>query len=154
MTIEYRRDSGGAPIRKNAASDCVPRAIAILTGMEYSEAYRMVGDCQIEVQRKSRTFKGKPSRSLRSGTAKKATALAMERAGLVKVSLGRGARPTYSEAHARFGDCIVSTTKHVAAIVGGALRDTFDGRFYEWQDADGFIETRERKAMSVWVPAK
>ena len=55
-------------------------------------------------------------------------------------------RLTYTEAHRKHGDCIVGTTKHKAALVDGALRDTFDGRTYEWD-----VETRERKAQSVWV---
>ena len=52
----------------------------------------------------------------------------------------------------------------MAAIAGGALRDIFDGRTYEWMalrtqfewddlHAAGLtgVETRERKAQSVWV---
>ena len=146
--IGFVKDTGGAPARKRGANDCVPRAIAIAAGIGYAEAYRLVGDAQLDVTSRSR--KRAASRSLRRGTDKKATDKAMAAAGLVKVKLPRGARPTYSEAHARYGDCVVSSTKHVAAIVGGNLRDTFDGRTYEWQDEYGIAETRERKAMSVW----
>ena len=43
----------------------------------------------------------------------------------------------------------------MAAIVVGALRDTWDGRTYEWDDLHTAgptgVETRERKAQSVWV---
>ena len=75
---------------------------------------------------------------------------------------GAGLRPVaalaigfiWSEAHERWGDCVVTTTKHSAAVVGGALRDTFDGRTYDWKADDGAIETRERKAMSVWRVAR
>ena len=63
----------------------------------------------------------------------------------VRLPSGRAAH-VHAEAHHRYGDCIVGTTKHLAAIVDGALRDTFDGRTYEWD-----FETRERKAQSVWV---
>ena len=42
--------------------------------------------------------------------------------GFRKIRLPAGERPTYTEAHLRYGDCIVGTTKHVAAIVDGALR--------------------------------
>ena len=75
-----------------------------------------------------------------------------------------GARPTFTEAFEWYGDCIAGTTKHMAAIVVGALHDIFDGRTYEWMDlrtqsewddlhAAGLtgVETRERKAQSVWV---
>ena len=50
---------------------------------------------------------------------------------------------------------MVSTTRHVCALVGGALRDTFDGRTYLFSEITrpGYnpSEVRERKAMSVWV---
>ena len=39
---------------------------------------------------------------------------------------------TYTEAHERFGDCIVTTTGHMCALQAGALQDTFDGRTYVW----------------------
>ena len=146
--IGFVHNTGGAPVRKRGANDCVPRAIAIAAGIGYAEAYRLVGDAQLDVTSRSRTKKA--SRSLRGGTDKKATDKAMVAAGLVKVKLPAGARPTFSEAHARYGNCVVSTTGHVAAVVDGALHDTFDGRTYEWDDGAGGIETRERKAMSVW----
>ena len=79
-------------------------------------------------------------------TARRVQDRVLEAHGFRKVRLPAGERPTFTEAHHRFGDCIVGTTKHTAAIVDGALRDTFDGRTYEWD-----FETRERKAQSVWV---
>ena len=69
-------------------------------------------------------------------------------AGFTKVRLPSGPCPTYSEAHEAHGDCIVTTTKHFAALVDGALRDTHDGRTYVYDDCAG-----ERKARSVWVLA-
>ena len=142
--IGFVHDTGGAPARKRGGNDCVPRAIAIAAGIGYADARRIAGDAEYEVTRKKFPFKGSRAIS-RNGVSKRGTDIAMAAAGLVKVKLPRGARPTYSEAHARYGDCAVSTTGHVAAIVGGDLRDTFDGRTYEWEG-----ETRERKAMSVW----
>ena len=76
------------------------------------------------------------------------------------MKLAKGPKPTYTEAYRKYGDCIVGTTRHVCAIVDGELRDTFDGRTYEWGDTvtykDGVTTvdpggTRERKAQSVWV---
>ena len=88
----------------------------------------------------------------------------LELYGFRKVRLPAGARPTFTEAHRRYGDCIVGTTKHAAAVVDGALRDTSDGRAYQWarpRTESGWdvfrppgqteFETRERKAQSVWV---
>ena len=91
------------------------------------------------------------SRSARNGVKVKDTPKLMKDFGLEKVKLSRGVRPTYTEAYERYGDCIVKTTKHVAAIVGGNLLDTFDGRVYYWDDGLTITE-RERKATSIWIP--
>ena len=55
----------------------------------------------------------------------------MEEFGLKKVKLPTGVKPTYTEAHNNYGNCVVSTNKHFAALKNGALRDTFDDREYE-----------------------
>lgn len=145
--IGYRRDDGGraASGRRGSARDCVARAAAILhrdryrisPQKAYEEVYAIVADEQARL--------GK-ARSARNGVFTKASNRAFERLGLRKVQLPRGPRLTFSEAHAAYGDCICTTAKHVAAVVAGALRDTFDCRTYEWEG-----EVRERKAMSVWV---
>lgn len=142
--IGYVPDDGGrkAAGYSGKAGDCVARALAIVLDArdEYRALYRELADGEAAI--------GKP-RSARNGVSKKVYPKVFARHGLAKVKLPSGGRPTYSEAYERYGDCIVSTARHVAAITGGALRDTFDGRTYEWRDEG----TRERKAMSVWVKA-
>ena len=69
------------------------------------------------------------------------------------MKLGSGSKPTYSEAWALHGNCLVGTVKHVAAIVDGDLRDTFDGRFYDGRIYGGSASD-QRKAQSVWLPAQ
>lgn len=150
--IDIMLDDGGraASGRKGSAGDCVTRAAAILTGRPYDEMYRLVAQFNRDHER---------TRSARNGVKTKLVPKLYGDLGLVKVKLPAGPRPTYTEAHARYGDCIVGTRKHVCAIVGGALRDTFDGRFYYWnsytgrktESDDPEAELRERKAMSVWV---
>ena len=137
-------DDGGrkAAGYKGNARDCVARALAIMTGEDYRAIYKELAAAQKEVTGK---------RSARNGISKKAYPKVFGKHGLRKVRLGRGVRPTYAQAHAEYGDCIVSTTKHVCALVNGKLRDAFDGRTYEWENENGDIETRERKAMSIWV---
>lgn len=80
--------------------------------------------------------------------------------GLQKVKLPAGPKPTYTQAAARYGDCIVKTTRHVTAIVGGVVRDTYDTRCYDWCDYHGAgcgdaicetVEPRERKATMVFA---
>ena len=139
--IGYVLDDGGRQAAgfKGAAGDCVTRAFAILTGMEYREAYRLLADMNALVA---------GSRSARNGLQSKVYEPVFKGYGLHKVKLPAGPRPTYSEAYAAYGNCIVKTTHHVCAIVDGNLHDIFDGRTYEWQDTGDVVE---RKAQSVWI---
>ena len=115
--IEYRFDDGGraAAGYKGFAGDCVARALAIATGEDYKTLY-------LELGREQKKVSGK--RSARNGVDHRAYKRVYEKRGLYRVVLPKGPRPTYSEAWGRHGDCVVSTAKHVRAIVDGCLRDT------------------------------
>ena len=143
VTIGWEYDDGGraASGRKGSAGDCVVRAIAIVSGAYYDEVYRVCAN-------HNQKYCGQ--RSARNGVDKRAYEKAMREFGLTKVPLPRGSKPTFSEAHERYGNCVASTTGHLAALKDGALRDTVDWRTYVWLP-DG--EVRERKAMSVFVPS-
>lgn len=123
--LNYVKDDGGRADAgyKGEAGDCVTRALAIVSGEPYRELYR-------ELARAQQAVTGK--RSARNGIKKKAYEAVFQGHGLVKVKLPKGPRPTYAQAHERYGDCIVTTARHVCALVDGALHDTFDGRTYEW----------------------
>ena len=123
-------------------------------------------------------------RSARNGIDSQDIAKLAREYDLYRVRLPRGRKPTYTEAHEICGDCIVVSNvparnrdalligyetpdtdgdltclrgrraKHVCAIVGGKLRDTFDSRIYHFWDgtpATGGLAYRERKAQSVWI---
>lgn len=180
--IGFERDDGGRAGAgfKGSTGDCVVRAICILTGRDYRETYDLVASAVSSLGDLDRN--GNPiGRTARRGASSKALDFSMRECGLVRHSLGRGVKPTYSEAHERFGDCIVKTRGHVCAIVDGKLRDTFDGRGYWWDPNLGIVlgddkdappaqatiglgqsthgrwqpvgEWRERKATSVWTLA-
>ena len=157
--INYRYDDGGraAAGYRGKTGDCVVRAIAIYGGEDYLAVYRTMAE---HMKRNGYAASGnayatrernrKAPRRRGQLTARRVQDRVLEAYGFRKVRLPAGERPTNTEAHRRYGDCVVGTTKHVAAIVDGALRDTFDGRTYEWATESG-VETRERKAQSVWV---
>ena len=171
--IEYRYDDGGrrAAGYRGKTGDCVVRAIAICAGRDYRTVYlTMAGQMRRNGHTASGNAYATSERNRRQPRqhgqlrAKRVQDRVLELHGFRKVRLPSGARPTFTEAHERYGDCIAGTTKHMAAIVGGALRDIFDGRTYEWMElrtqsewdalhAAGLtgVETRERKAQSVWV---
>ena len=171
--IDYQHDDGGrrAAGYRGRTGDCIVRAIAICTGQDYRAIYLTMAE---QMKRNGYTASGNAyatsERNRRAPrrrgqlNAKRVQNHVLELHGFRKVRLPAGARPTFTEAHRRYGDCIVGTTKHMAAIVDGALRDTWDGRTYEWaplrtqSERDALhaagltgIETRERKAQSVWV---
>ena len=143
--FEYNDGGRGAAGYRGTAGDCVARATAILTGLPYRDVYKMLAEANSKYSRK------RPGvRSARNGVDKNAYTKVFADLGLKKIKLPRGPRPTYTEAYYTYGDCIVSTTKHLAAIVDGKLRDTHDERTYLWDDFVSTVE-RERKAASIWV---
>ena len=160
--IDYRYDDGGRESAgyRGRTGDCVVRAIAICTGEDYRAVYLTMAE---HMKRNGYAASGnayatrqrnrKAPRRKGQIAARRVQDRVLEVYGFRKVRLPAGARPTFTEAQHQFGDCVVGTTKHVAAIVDGALRDTFDGRTYEWArpGTESGVETRERKAQSVWV---
>ena len=158
--IGYRYDDGGrrAAGYRGDTGDCVVRAIAICAGKDYKAVYLTMAE---HMRRNGYAASGnayatserrrKAPRRRGQLRVKDVQDRVLEVHGFRKVRLPSGVRPTFTEAHERYGDCIVGTTKHMAAIVGGALRDIWDGRTYAWVEPDTGGETRERKAQSVWV---
>ena len=128
---------------EGSALDCVCRAVAILTGRPYEQVYRTLASANASVGLKN---------TAREGVYRFVWAPVLRRMGLAEVKLGRGVRPTYTEAHDRYGNCIATTRRHICTLADGYLHDTFDGRLYEWVNEYGLVELRERKAQGVWVP--
>ena len=153
--IDYHYDDGGreAAGYRGRTGDCVVRAIAICTGEDYRAVYLTMAEHMKRNGYATRERNRKAPRRKGQIAALRVQDRVLEVYGFRKVRLPAGARPTFTEAHRRYGDCVVGTTKHVAAIVDGVLRDTFDGRTYEWAKprTESGVETRERKAQSVWV---
>ena len=165
-TIGFVYDDGGrkAAGYKGRTGDCVTRATAILSGTDYRTVYRMAADLN---------SKGYGIRTARNGINKTDYETMFAQLGITKIKLTRGPKPTYSEAYQAYGDCVVTTSKHIAALVNGSLHDTHDGRLYDWptsltlnrdDDHNGryyyypshgrWYEIRERKAASVYIPTR
>lgn len=136
--IKFQLNDGGRKDAgyKGTAGDCVVRAFAIHTDSEYKEVYRIFADAM-----KKATGK----KSARNGILKKVYTKVFAEYGLTKYAQPT-VKMTFSTAAKVYPNCIVSTTKHLTVIKGGVLHDISDCRTYVWGD-----ETRERKAMTVWV---
>ena len=151
--IGYEYDDGGreAAGYRGKDGDAVVRAIAILTGAPYEQ---VLTDVAIKIQEYGYRRNGNITTPKTEAQRKRrAHNQVKEDYGLVKVDKTRGEDYlTYTEAYERHGNCIVST-RHLdaVAIVDGKVRDIFDGRTYTTM-VEGFPVTRERKAMSIWLP--
>ena len=158
MLIGYVQDDGGRAAAgfKGHAGDCVVRAIAILTRQPYADIYARMAAAmkQAGYSASGNGYRQKPRPGLHPRIGPRSVQNLVKRSyGLHRVDLGRGSRPTYTEAWLRHGNCLVGTTKHISAIVDGALRDTFDGRTYD-ATIYGRGAHEHRKAQSVWIPAR
>lgn len=133
MPIGYIHDDG----RRRAADfcsdagDCVVRALAILTEISYADVYSRMATCMNRAGygASGNAYRQRPRRGLQP-TVSPRTVQNFVKAlyGLRRVGLAPVPRPTYTEAWVLHVDCLVGTARHVAAIVDGNLRDTFDGR--------------------------
>lgn len=152
--IGYRYDDGGRKAAgfKGKAGDCVVRAAAILTGRDYAEVYELMADANVLSKQRLRHAEShgltSVERSAERGVSKDAYLSVFKELGIIQERQRRGdLKFTYTQAYERYGDCIVTTRRHMSAVIDGELRDIFDDRLYEWWETG---EIRERKAMSVY----
>ena len=154
--IGYAYDDGGRADAgfRGSTGDCVVRAIAIVTGTPYVDAYRRMA---ASMRRAGYSATGNAYRQKRkpgfrpSLPAFKVQELVIASYGLRRLKQPRSTRPTYTEAHALHGDCLVGTVKHISAILDGNLRDIFDNRTYDGRIYGGTAND-QRKAQSIWTP--
>ena len=165
--ITYTEHDGGRAAAgfKGKTGDCVTRALTLVTtggnptGEDYRRIYNAVAELNV-TGKKSRAHaerKGRrPVRSNRAGAYLVGDGDDLTISlGLERVPVERGPRPTFTEAHQRYGDCIVKTAKHVVAIVNGALMDTWDSReTWEYDNGRPTGGRVERKAFSIWRLAR
>ena len=154
--IDYTYNDGGRGKAgyKGTTGDCGVRAVAILTGLDYQTVYKSAAAFFKSHGYAATGNAYKMGKKTKRGQKKPHVVqdLWYESMGFEKVKLPKGKKPTYTEAHELYGDCMVTTRKHICALKDGALHDTFDGREYEIYDRDtDFTDIRERKAMSVFV---
>ena len=156
--IGYRYDDGGhtaAGFNGNAA-DCVIRAIAILTRAPYTDIHRRMAAAMKHTSYSASgdAYRQKPRPGIKPRISARAIQnLVKTSYGLRRVTLGKGTRPTYTEAWLRHRDCLVGTAQHISAIVDGNLRDTFDCRVYDGRRYGG-TAADQRKAQSFWLLAE
>lgn len=126
-------DDGGRSKYFQAAEvgDCVPRAIAIATGIDYKVVYE-------QLQARQKGFSGGRSRealrargkSVRNGTAKTPTMSYLTELGWIWEPLCRVGDP--KRVHVRKfelpgnGRFVLSLSRHLTALIDGTIHDTYD----------------------------
>ena len=119
MKFNYN-DGGRSKYFKGQAMDCVTRAIAIATGMDYKEVYNLVA-------KKVETITG--TKSARNGVPKKLTKQIMKELGFKWVStmsIGTGCQVHLKENELPKGIIIAKVTGHIVCIIDGVINDTYD----------------------------
>ena len=145
--IDYQYDDGGRETAgyRGRTGDCVVRAIAVCARQDYRAVYLTMAE---QMKRNGYAASGnayairerhrRAPRRKGQINARRVQDRVLALYGFRKVRLPAGARPTFTEAHERFGDCIAGTTKHVAAVVdGGAARHIRRPRLPVGQAPDG-----------------
>lgn len=105
---------------KGEAGDCVTRAIAIATGMDYREVYN-------ELARREAEKTG--TRSARNGISKDVMKAYLADLGWTwtpTMTIGSGTTVHLREDELPAGTVICSVSKHLVTVVDGVIQDTFD----------------------------
>lgn len=126
-------DDGGRAAAgfRGSAGDCVARAVAIASGRDYAEVYKRLADGQASNRRTKRTVKSGTKRSARNGvyTGRKWFSDYMTELGFEwtpTMSIGSGCKVHLRADELPAGRLVVSLSKHVAAVIDGVIRDTYD----------------------------
>ena len=162
--IGYQYNDGGrvASGRKYHVNDCVVRSFVILTGEPYTKIYEGLAEvnskCDVMAEACERTGRKAGIKTVRYGvfTNGKEFKKYIKSIGIKKVKLNRSNYPTYTEAYEKYGDCVVSTRLHVAAIVDENLQDTFDSRMTKYYNyiAYKYPQSMADRGAEVWPRGK
>lgn len=114
MKFNYN-DGGRSKYFKGVAGDCVTRAIAIATGMDYKEVYDTIKDLL--------------QHTPRNGLTKQETKDIMDYFGFTRVScmtIGGGCHYHLREEDLPSGTIICQVSHHLTTIIDGVINDTFN----------------------------
>jgi hypothetical protein len=127
MSWAWVYDDGGraAAGYRGKANDCVARAIAIATGVEYALVY---ADLNAEAERE-RPRQGRRRSSARTGVQKPTTRRYLADIGWTwhpTMAVGSGCRVHLRPDELPTGRLIVQLSRHVTAVIDGVVHDTHD----------------------------
>lgn len=131
MTILFTYNDGGRAAAgfRGETSDCVCRAIAIVTGHPYAEVYDLINTLAGLERPGSRRCKGRRSNA-RNGVKRRTIQRVMTHLGLTWtpiMGIGTGCKVHLKDGEVpRTGRHVLSLSVHVCALVDGVVHDTSD----------------------------
>lgn len=126
--MDWVYDDGGRGeyFKAENVGDCVCRAVAIATGVDYMQVYQDIN----RLAKSERTGKRKRGKSsARNGVYKTTIRKLMSEYGWVwhpTMQVGQGCKVHLRSDELPNGSLVVSVSKHVTAVVDGTLHDTYD----------------------------
>jgi hypothetical protein len=126
--MQWVYDDGGRSeyYKGKDAGDCVCRAVAIATGLDYKKVYDDIN----ELAKSERTGKRKRGKSsARNGVYKDTIRKLMERYGwkwVPTMRVGQGCKVHLREDELPSGRLVVSVSRHLTAVIDGVCHDTYD----------------------------
>lgn len=126
--IDWVFDDGGRAAAgfRGETGDCVTRAIAIATGLPYSEVYAAINDAATAERPGAR--RGRRS-SARTGVFKPTSRKYIASLGWAwtpTMGIGTGCKVHLRRAELPAGRLIVAVSKHMVAVIDGVVHDTSD----------------------------
>lgn len=120
-------DGGRDAYFRGSTGDCVTRAIAIASGLDYADVYRDLFD----LKREHAEARGKAARSPRHGVARKLYEPYLFNLGftwqpLMKVGSGCTVHLRADELAPFSTVLIARLSRHLCAVIDGIVRDTYD----------------------------
>ena len=128
MKPHFIQDDGGRSGAgfKGSTGDCVTRAIAIATGVSYSEVYSAINEAS-ENERPGTRKRGKSS--ARTGVHKPTYRKYLQSLGWTwtpTMAIGSGCKVHLTASELPSGRLIVSVSRHLVAVIDGVIHDTHD----------------------------
>ena len=128
MKMEWRYNDGGRSkyFKAENVRDCVTRAIAIATGLDYKRVYDDLNELA-KAERKGKRKKG--ISNSRQGVYKdtyKKYLLSLGWKWIPTMQIGQGCKVHLRADELPKGTLIVSVSKHLTCVVNGVIYDTYD----------------------------
>lgn len=126
--MQWVYDDGGRSeyYKGKDAGDCVCRAVAIATGLDYKKVYDDIN----ELAKSERTGKRKRGKSsARNGVYKDTIRKLMTMYGwkwVPTMKVGQGCKVHLREDELPSGRLVVSVSRHLTAVIDGICHDTYD----------------------------